>query len=148
MEIHRFTLLYLPRRFSFKALPEHIQVFDPLSTMDEVMFYQPDKTFSSQPPPLPSALTALVASGQSITSPSVRQTVSQVNQQNGISKDQMNESRDVSDLSQKGHTSDQRCRNNTVEEQGTYRDLPSESLHLILWRKLQSNTEFPEQRRR
>lgn len=127
--------------------PEQFQVFNPLSTMDEVMFYQPDKTFSSHPPPLPSVFTTLVVSGQSITSPSVCQTASQLNQQNGISKDQMNKSRDVSGPSQKSHASDWRCRNDTVQEQGTWRDLPSESLHLTLWKRLDSNTKCPKDRR-
>ena len=43
--------------------------------------------------------------------------------------------------------SDWYYRNDTVQEQGMYRDLPSEALHLILRRKLDSNTKFLEQRR-
>lgn len=128
-------------------LPEQNQAFGPLRTMDDIIFYQPPSASKIRPLRLPGAVTASSAPRGPIASLSNRQTALQVNQQNGISKDQ-NESRDVCDLSQEGHASNRRCRNNTVQEQGTYRDLPSESLHLILWRKLDSNTKFPEQRRR
>jgi hypothetical protein len=92
--------------------------------MDNIVFYQPPSALGGQPPRLPGAVTASNAPGGHIPFLSVRQPASQVNQQNGILKDQVNKSRDASDLSQESHTSNQHCRNDSVQEQGTYRDLP------------------------
>jgi hypothetical protein len=87
--------------------------------MDDIVFYQPPSASRSQPPHLPGALTSLNASGASITSHSIRQTASELTQWNGISKDYVTKSRDVSELSQQSHFSDQRYRNDVIEEQGT-----------------------------
>jgi hypothetical protein len=91
--------------------------------MDNIVFYQPSAS-SSQPPRLPSAATVSIIPGASTASLSVGQTASQLNQQNEILHDQITKSRAVSDLSQKGH-SEQRHRNDAIQEQGTRPDLPS-----------------------
>ncbi|KAE9373826.1 hypothetical protein N431DRAFT_456560 [Stipitochalara longipes BDJ] len=86
--------------------------------MDDIIFYGPPSTSRSQTSYLPVAPTSSNTSRASSITPScVRQTASDLNQWNGISKDRMTISRDVSDLSQQGHFWDQRCRNDITEEQ-------------------------------
>jgi hypothetical protein len=115
--------LYEPRSFSLRIpLQSKIKAFGPLRTMDDIIFYQPPSASRSQPPRLPGAVTASNAPGGPIVSLSVRRTASQLNQQNGISTGQINKSRGVSDLSQKSHASDQRRKNDIIQEQGTCRD--------------------------
>jgi hypothetical protein len=93
---------------------EQDQTFGPLRTMDNIIFLKPLTPLTSQPPRLPGALTPLNASRASITSLSVRQTASQLNHWNGISKDYVTKSRDVSDLSQQRHFLDQRSKNDLI----------------------------------
>lgn len=77
------------------------------------------------------------------TSLSDRQTTSQFNQRNDSLKIQPTKSRDVSDLSKKNHSSDQRCRNDTVQDQGMCLDFPSQPLPLTLRIRLDS-TNLPK----
>ncbi len=93
-----------------------------LPTMDNIIFYQPASASNSQPPRWPGALTASIVSGGSVASTSVRQTALQLDKPNEIWKDHMIEHRDLSDPFQNRHSSDQRCRNDTVQEQGTCQD--------------------------
>lgn len=88
-----------------------------LCAMDDIVFYQPPSASKSRPPRLPGVVTALNTPRGTTASLSHHQTVSQASQQNGISKDQIHQSSDVSDLPQKGHPSDRRCGNDTVQEQ-------------------------------
>jgi hypothetical protein len=94
MEIYRCTyFLYEPRSFSLRIPPlEQNQAFDPLRTMDDIVFYEPPLASRSRPPRLPGKAMASSAPRGPIASLSVCQTASQLNQQNGISKDQMNKS--------------------------------------------------------
>lgn len=93
--------------------------------MDDIIFYQPPLASKSLAPCLPGLVTASNTPGGPPASLSDRQTASELNQQNRISKDQMHKSRDVSNLSQKGHASDRRCRNDTVQEQAIRNSLNS-----------------------
>ncbi|KAH6696527.1 hypothetical protein BKA61DRAFT_741680 [Leptodontidium sp. MPI-SDFR-AT-0119] len=84
--------------------------------MDNFIFLKPLTPSSSQPPRLPGGTSSNI-SRPSLASLSDRQTTSQFNQRNDFLKSQPTKSRDVSDLSQKSHSSDQRCRNDTVQDQ-------------------------------
>lgn len=106
------------------------------------MFYQPDLTFSSQPPPLLGALTASIAPRRSIISLSMSQEASKFNQWNEISKG--GKCCDMSDSSQQVYFSDQRYRNNAIQKQGTCRDGCHNRCMLTSQRKLDSNAKFPE----
>ena len=87
-----------------------------------------DKIRNDKPP----AHDPIFKSSNYPVSPSDRQTTAELNQENGISKDQILKYRDLNDLSQKDHSSDRQYGNDTVQEQGTCLDSPSESSHLIL----------------
>jgi hypothetical protein len=138
--------LYKPRSFSLRILPpEQNRAFDYLRTIDNIVFYRPPLALTGRPPRLPGAVTGSNAPGGPIASISGGQTASQLNQQSGISKYQINKSRDISDLSQKSHTLDRRYRNNTVQEQGKCQDFPPESLHLtFIIEKTRHQYEIPQ----
>jgi hypothetical protein len=61
----------------------------------------------------------LNAFGAPVAPLSVRQTASELNLWNGISKEHVTKSRDVRELSEQSRFSDQRFRNDVIEEQGT-----------------------------
>ncbi|KAH9205202.1 hypothetical protein DL95DRAFT_470777 [Leptodontidium sp. 2 PMI_412] len=84
--------------------------------MDNFIFLEPLTPSSSQPPRLPGGISSNI-SRPSLASRSDLQTTSQFNQRNHLLKSQPTQSRDVSDLSKKSHSSDQRCRNDTVQDQ-------------------------------
>jgi hypothetical protein len=86
--------------------------------MDNIVFYQPPSALGSQPPRLLGALPSSNVSRASMASLSICQTTSQLNQRNGISKDHVTKSQDAGDLSQQRHFSDQRFRNDPIQEQG------------------------------
>lgn len=92
--------------------------------MDAIVFYQPPSASTSQSPHLPGARTSSNTSGGPIAPLSVHQPTLQLNPQNWISKDPLAKSRDVNNLSQQCHASDQRWGNDTIQEQGTCRDWP------------------------
>src|SRR5258706_15991325 len=105
-------------------LPEQNRTTVP-HTMDDIIFYQPALALKSQSHRrLHDIVTPETVSGASITSLSVRQTTTQLNQQDGISNAQMTNFRDGSDLSLTSRFPDQH------PAQGTRRDLESQSLHL------------------
>ena len=106
---------------------EQDRTFHPLRTMGYVSIYPPS-ALRSQPPHLPCALTSLTASGASVASLSVCQTASELDQWNGNLTDSVAKSRGVSEVSQQSHFSDLSCRNGLIKEQGTRRELPSQSL--------------------
>jgi hypothetical protein len=92
-----------------------------------IVFYKPPSASKSWPSRLLGLVTTSNAPRGLTASLYDRQTTSELNQQNGISKDQMLKSRNVNNLSPKGYSSDQRCKNETVQEQGMCRHSPSES---------------------
>jgi hypothetical protein len=114
--------LYKPRRFPLDSPQEQNSTPGPLPTMDNIIFYQPPLASTSHPPCLPGEFPASIVSGGPVAAIPVCQTTSQLNQRNEIWKDHIVKYRDMSDLSQKRYSSDQSCRNDTVQEQGTCRD--------------------------
>ncbi|PVH69523.1 hypothetical protein DL98DRAFT_598588 [Cadophora sp. DSE1049] len=84
--------------------------------MDNFIFLEPLTPSSSQPPRLPGGTFSNI-SRPSFASLSDYQTTSQFNQRKDFLKSQPTKSRNVSDVSQKSHSSDQRCRNDTVQDQ-------------------------------
>jgi hypothetical protein len=77
-------------------------------TMDDIIFYQPALASKSQPRGyFPGTVTSAIASRASVASLSVRQTASQLKQQNEISNAQMTEFRNRSDQYLKTHFADQ-----------------------------------------
>ena len=132
MEIHRYTSYINPGVFSLRIpLPEQNRAFEPLRIMDDIIFYQPRLASKSRPSCLLGTVTASNVPRGPTTSLSDHQTISQLNQQNGVSKDQIRKSRGVNDPPQKAHASYRRCGIDTVQDQGTCRDVLSESLYLI-----------------
>ena len=108
---------------------ERNRKFGHLPTMDNIVFYQPPLASTNQPPRFAGVPTASIAargSAVSADSTSVRQTASQLDQQNEIWKDHITKHRDLSDLFQSGRSSNQHCRNDalqeTVQDQGTCGD--------------------------
>ncbi|CAG8978009.1 hypothetical protein HYALB_00000679 [Hymenoscyphus albidus] len=85
-------------------------------TMDDIIFYQPPSASKNRPPRLLGVRTTLNGFGASGASVPIRQTAPDFNQQNNPSKDNITESRDLSDSSQKRHPV-QRYRNNKVQMQ-------------------------------
>lgn len=122
MRIHRCASYMNPGVSPSESFSKQSRTFGLLPTMDNVIFYQPHSASTSQPPRLPGAFPASIVSGGSVAAIPVRQTASQLNQRNEIWKDDMIKYQDLSDPFQKRHSSDQRCRNDTIQEQGTCRD--------------------------
>jgi hypothetical protein len=136
-----------PLNFPLNSPHEKNRTFGPLPTMDNVIFYQPPSTSSSQPPRLPAALTASIVPEEYIASFAVRQPASQLNQRNEMWTEHTIKCRDVSNLPQQRHSPNQYYGNDPIKEKGTCRDSCHNRCMLISRRKLDSNAKFPERRR-
>ncbi|CAG8982450.1 hypothetical protein HYALB_00013981 [Hymenoscyphus albidus] len=114
------------------STPKRIRAFNPLHTMDNIVFYQTSSA-NSQPPLLPGARTSLNSSSASSTSFPVLQTAPHFNQQNDLPKHDMTKSRDVRYPFQKSHSDTSQMQGNLT---ATQNPLDSE---LLLVMKQNSN---------